>query len=383
MSEPLKIALILETSGGGSGRHVLDLAKGLVQDGHSVTVVWAPNRADADFVTALEQEQRIAAVPIAMKRSVGPKDMASLRDLRRCIEDHGPFDVIHGHSSKAGALVRLLPRGIAGARVYTPHAFRTMDPELRPLPRRMYSMIERSLEKRGDRTIVVSNAEFKHAASIGYAPAGMTRVVNGAKTPGESGRSKARDMMKLEASDVAIGFVGRLEQQKDPVRFVQAITHAAQHVPNIKGVVIGDGSLRAEAEQKSCSETIRFLGWQDGPALMSGLEIFCMTSRYEAMPYTLLEALHAGVPIITTDVGGAEETVDHGKSGYVLPLSSSPEYISGALQDLAQQPKKREAFARASSRLAETRTIQVMVDETLAVYRTALTERSVSRRSQV
>lgn len=375
MSHILRIALILETSGGGSGRHVLDLAKGLLQEGHDVHVIWAPDRADEGFVHALGQEKQFVAMPLSMQRSVGPKDMRSLRALRKLLKEHGPFDVLHGHSSKAGALVRLLPRSIQGARVYTPHAFRTMDPELRPFPRRMYSLIERGLERRGDRTIVVSSAEFKHAESIGYTPAQMTRVVNGAEPPSSDMRASAREAMQLKDTDVAVGFVGRLEQQKDPIRFVQAITHAVAHVPTIKGMVIGDGSLRAEAENHSSSDAVRFLGWQDGPALMPGLDIFCMTSRYEAMPYTLLEALHASVPIITTDVGGAEETVEHGKTGYVLPLSSTPATVSNALQDLAREPQKRQAFAQNSKHLATTRTIQTMVDQTLAVYREALLEK--------
>ena len=126
----MRILLTLETSGGGSGRHVLDLAAGLSHRGHDVTFVWSPDRAEEKFVQQLQALRAVSSHPLSMRRAVGLNDVASLRALSNYICNESPFDILHGHSSKAGALVRLLPRNVKGARIYTPHAFRTMDPTL-------------------------------------------------------------------------------------------------------------------------------------------------------------------------------------------------------------------------------------------------------------
>ncbi|WP_292291291.1 glycosyltransferase [Marivita sp.] len=369
MHTQLRIALITEPSGGGSGRHVLDLALGLAGRGHDVTVIWSPVRAQADFVDKLTNAALIRNVPLEMNRAVGLADAKAYLALARLLRQEGPFDILHAHSSKAGALIRLLPKSIPGARIYTPHAFRTMDPDLKTPQRFIYGTIERLFAPRAAKIIAVSEAERLHAVSeLRIAPHRLQRVVNGAELPKTASRATARAKMGLCDDQVAVGFIGRLEKQKDPIRFVRSVKAAARHVPNLCGVVIGDGVLRAEAEDAANGGRIDFMGWQDGPALFPALDIFCMTSQYEAMPYTLLEALHAGVPIVMTAVGGAEETVIHGENGYVLPLEDDANTLSDVLVELAGDAEKRIAFGQASRRLAETRTIEAMMTGTLDIY---------------
>ncbi len=373
MTGRLRIALILETSGGGSGRHVLDLARGLSACGQDVTVIWSPTRAQADFKAALASLTGVETHTLEMNRSVGLSDLKSLRALSALLRRLPKFDILHGHSSKAGALVRLLPRSLRGARIYTPHAFRTMDPELKAPGQQIYGLLERALAPRANRIIAVSAAERDHAVTrLGMSKNRVRCVVNGAYLPEGASRMAARAEMGLTEDEIAVGFIGRLDAQKDPLRFVGAIRHVAERVPELRGVVIGDGALRQEAEAAAEGAPVRFLGWRDGPALFPGLDLFCMTSRYEAMPYTLIEALHASMPIVTTAVGGAEETVIEGENGHILPLNSSAEAIGEALAGLAGAPAARMAMGTASRRLAQHRTVDVMVGETLELYAAAL-----------
>lgn len=369
----LKIALVLETSGGGSGRHALDLAEGLASRGQDVTVIWSPVRAEAAFAARLNGLHGVEAHALDMYRSVSMRDFASLRALTRRLRAVGPFHVIHGHSSKAGALIRLLPRTIPGRRIYTPHAFRTMDPTMGGAARTVYGTIERLLAARADRIVTVGEVEREHALSLGIRPDRLTTVVNGcAPAPGQT-REGARRAMQLAPGDLAVGFIGRLDRQKDPLRFVDAVTQAAREEPQIRGVVIGDGPLRREAEERCDQGSVRFLGWQDGPALFPGLDVFSLTSHYEAMPYTLLEALHAGVPAVVTDVGGVAETVLDGHNGHVLAVHAPPSEIADHLVALARDRARREAFSKAALRMAQSRTVDRMVADTLAVYSDGLT----------
>jgi len=372
MTHKMRIALVLETSGGGSGRHVLDLAEGLAAMDHDVTVIWSSVRATEDFIAQLHAISGLTLHSIDMHRAVTPKDYSSLQALRSLMRSLPDFDILHAHSSKAGALVRMLPKSIRGKRIYTPHAFRTMDPTLGQPQRVIYATIERILAPRSDQIIAVSQAESDHAQTLGIPAEKLSVIVNGAELPKSANRETARDAMGVAANDIVFGFVGRLEPQKDPVRFVQAINVASQQIPKLRGVVIGDGALRADAETANIYGSATFLGWQDAPALMPGLDAFVMTSTYEAMPYTLIEALHAGLPIVTSAIGGADEAVQENQNGHVIPLTAPAKNFADTFVDLARNTKKRMSFGTTSKQRAERRTIPVMTKETIAVYTAAL-----------
>lgn len=370
--KPLRVAIVLETSGGGSGRHVLDLARGLLQAGCAVEVFWSPLRAERSFVAALDALAGARNHPVAMRRAVGFRDIGSLLALRSALRRCGPFDVIHGHSSKAGALVRLLPRAISGARIYTPHAFRTMDPDMRGVARRVFGGIETLLSRFGARIIAVSEAEAHHARALGIPERRIRLVVNGSAAERRASRAEARATLGLAEDDVAVGFIGRLVEQKDPLRFVEAVRRAQTVEPRLVGVVMGEGPLRPEAELLAAGARIVFTGWVDSALAMPGLDLFCMTSRYEAMPYTLLEAIHAGLPIIATEVGGVKETVSPGHSGAVVPVDAPPEQIAAELAVLCADRSRLAAWSEGAHRIAAERTVERMVRETLDVYREAV-----------
>ncbi|MEM6760481.1 MAG: glycosyltransferase [Pseudomonadota bacterium] len=366
----MNIALVLETSGGGSGRHVLDIAEAFAAIGHAVTVFWSGVRAEEGFVARLSTMSAVRHVEVPMQRSVGLADVTQFFALRKALKRHGPFDVIHAHSSKAGALVRLDPVPVAPVRIYTPHALRTMDPDISSMGAVVYGRIEKHLSRRGDKIIAVSAAERAHAMDIGIASERIKVVANGARPSTGLDRAAARQIMGVQPDAYVVGFAGRLVGQKDPLRFVDTIVQAAQDIPNVRGVVMGDGDLMAAAKERAQGAPITFMGWCDAPALMAGLDVLCVTSRYEALAYTFLEALHAGVPIVSAAVGGVEETVVDGKTGIVVPVDATPQDFAQALATLADD-ETREAFCEASVTLAQERTIAAMAEATLDVYRAA------------
>jgi len=129
----MKILEIIETGGGGSGRHILDLVSGLIAQGHDVHVVHSPLRAEAAFEAKLQALSGATVVSMDIRKAIGIHDLSVLFELRSYILDNGPFDVVHGHSSKAGALGRLAATGATAARLYTPHGLYTLNPVLKPL----------------------------------------------------------------------------------------------------------------------------------------------------------------------------------------------------------------------------------------------------------
>jgi glycosyltransferase involved in cell wall biosynthesis len=368
-----KILLVTEAAGGGSGRHFIDLAQELSRRGHTVHAVYSRDRAEERF----EDELRSVGVPIGivpMRRGIGPWDAVSAWRLRRYIVDHGPFAVVHGHSSKAGAIARMVaPR--QSLRIYTPHAFRTMDPTLGAPGRLFYGTIEALLDRVWtDGVIAVSTEEHDHGLTIGIAPSRMFTVLNGIRPFDGGDRAALRQSIGLTPDAVAVGFVGRFTAQKNPVRFVEAIRAAADRDPRIRGVMIGTGELQAEVERAS-DERILFLGNRDAKGWFAAFDVLAMTSNYEGLPYVLIEALHAGLPIVSTDVGGTAATIRPGINGERLPVDVTATDFAASLLGVLEGDRMTR-YAAASRAMASAFTVEHMVDQTLDVYRTCLARRS-------
>lgn len=364
----MKIALVIE-SGGGSGRHFADLSGALAAAGHEVHAIYSPARMESRYVEQMRQAGLAGLRPLPMARSVGAGDIGAGLTLSRVLRDIGPVDIVHSHSSKAGALARLVSGGRAG-QVYTPHSFRTMDPSLGGVGRAVYGGAEAVLARLTDVLIAVSEEEAEHAARFGFAADQVRTVQNGVTPPKAGDRAALRAELGIGEDELVFAFVGRLCHQKYPERFVAAIDAAARSSPNVRGLMFGDGELRPLVDGKSPQVTVRAgLNAQD---YLPACDAFVLTSRYEGMPYVLVEALHAGLPIISTSVGGTRATVLDGENGFLLDHDAAAENIGAAIARLAASAPQRAAFASASRRLSEKFTLERMLDETLDAYKQAV-----------
>ena len=372
LSQRLRILIALETAGGGSGRHVIDLTEGLTKRGHHVVVAYSPVRAEATFVKALNRIRAGGVVEVPMARSIGFHDLTGVWQLYDAARRHGPFDVLHGHSSKAGALSRLLP--LRSVRVYTPHAFRTMDPALSKRGRVLFGQVERLLATSfTDAVVLVSSAELAHARELGLPASKLRIIVNGVSKPPDADRASIRRELGQSAEDVVIGFVGRLAYQKAPERFVRIVAELAPEFPHLKAVMLGDGEQKAEIvnliESEKIGDRIRLVSGLDAQLYVESFDILVMTSRYEAMPYVLLEGLAAGIPIVTTSVGGAVEAVQHGKNGYIVDGQDVVSNLTASVRILVGNPALRAQMAQSALERAREFSIDRMVAETESLYR--------------
>lgn len=374
--KPLRILEVLEPSGGGSGRHFVDLCAGLAARGEAVTAVYSPVRAEARFVRELMalDLQRVIALP--MLRAVGPKDFEGWRALHRIIRSEGPFDIIHGHSSKAGALTRLRLPGPHVPRIYTPHAFRTMDPNLSPKGRFVFGQIETLLGRFfSDRVIAVSRNEYDHALSLGIPRDVLRLVVNGVGDVPSGRRAEIRSRFGLADDALVFGFVGRLSAQKAPERLISAFSVIAADVPQARLLIIGSGELEDAVRQQisvtGLTDRVVIDADLPGAEALQALDALVMTSRYEAMSYVMLEAAAAGLPLVLTDVGGASNVLDSGVNGLLVPNSDDPAPIASAMRALSNDATRGRFTAAARERQGRYG-VDAMVAQTLAVYREAL-----------
>ncbi|MEC7962024.1 MAG: glycosyltransferase, partial [Pseudomonadota bacterium] len=317
----MRILIVLEPSGGGSGRNALDLVAATLDCGHDTHLIYSATRMDPLFASRLGSICPSRRHRVDMDRAPGPRDLFALRGLRRVLWRLGPFDVIHAHSSKAGALTRLLPRRY-GARIYTPHAFRTMDPACRGIAREVFGGVEGALARWAtDALICVSPDEMAEAQRL-RAPLDRTHLVpNGVPTANPAAPLSRVDM-NLSPTDVVFGFVGRLSAQKDPLAFVEAIARIKDPT-HIRAIIVGAGELEAQLQQQinamGLGEVIHCVGQDDAARYYPLFDVFVLTSRYESMPYVLIEAAEAGLPMIATDVSTADSIIADGQNGLIVP----------------------------------------------------------------
>ena len=307
-----------------------------------------------------------------MVREVGPWDATAAAGLSRLLRRHGPFDIVHAHSSKAGALTRLLPWR-AGRMVYSPHAFSTLDLTSSPVRRSFYELVERVLMHRTDLLIASSAHEAAEARRLGLSKRRIAEVLNGMRPPDFLSRAEARLALGVAADAVCVGFVGRLSAQKRPQRFLQVMD--ALHHPRLQGVLIGDGEQRAAVQAGLAALPPRRVtlhrsdtAWRYMPAF----DLLVLTSAYEGMPYVVLEALHAGLPVVADTVGGVGEMVREGVNGFILPYGAPAQAMAERAQRLLDRPELRADMAQASLARARAFDVEAMATQVLAAYEAAL-----------
>ncbi|MCM2400064.1 glycosyltransferase [Rhizobium sp. S153] len=375
-NSPLRILQVLEPSGGGSGRHFVDLCAGLKARGHAVTAVYSPVRAEERFVGELKALDLRKVIALPMLRAVGPADASAWQALAQVVLAEGPFDIIHGHSSKAGALTRIRLPGPHVPRIYTPHAFRTMDPTLGAKGRLLFGKVESLLGRFfTDRLICVSQSEYEHALTLGI-PAELLRVVvNGVGDMPQGNGSAIRGRLGLPDEAIVFGFVGRLSAQKAPERLIAAFTKLAANVPSARLLMVGHGELeqaiRLQLETANLADRVTITADITGAEVMQALDVLVMPSRYEAMSYVMLEAAASGLPIIVTDVGGARNVVTPDENGIIVANNDAPSSLAKAMETLADKAI-RARFAGNAAVRRHSFSLEVMVDQTLAVYREVL-----------
>ncbi|MEK1947362.1 MAG: glycosyltransferase [Ensifer adhaerens] len=369
---PLRLLEVLEPSGGGSGRHFIDLCRGMHLRGHHVEAVYSPVRAEESFVRELKAIGLPAVHAVDMKRAPGPTDIPAFLTLRRIMRDHGPFDIVHGHSSKAGALTRLRLPGRHLPRIYTPHAFRTLDPTLGRGGRLIYGAIEWGLAWfYTDHLICVSDDERSHAVSLYMPEERMSVIVNGVAPPSRDMATTIRASFGIAPNAFVFGFIGRLTAQKAPERLVAAFKNIAATVKDSHLVMVGagelEGTVRTAISESGLQNRMHLTSAFTGPQAAPAFDVLVMPSRYEAMSYVMLEGAAAGKPIIASDIGGARTVIEDGHNGFIVQNTDDISELAKTMAASATPATFRKLAAAADS-VKERFTLDAMLDQTEMLY---------------
>ncbi|WP_299938738.1 glycosyltransferase family 4 protein [uncultured Pelagimonas sp.] len=240
----------------------------------------------------------------------------------------------------------------------------------------------RVLARAGGDYIAVS-ATSKAQLATRFPQARVHTVLNGVPTPDRAAlaaaRAQARADWDLKDHEIAVGAVGRIEAQKAPLALVDHLATVGPEHP-VRLVWIGDGSLRTELENHARAHRdwmpLTIDGWRTDAALrLAGLDVFAMPSVFEGLPLALLEAMHAGLPVVATRADGIAEAVTPGESGF---LCSGSEDWKAALTTLLENPDLRASMGqKAQARALAQFSTDAMATGTARIYQQAI-ERKVT-----
>lgn len=358
-----KVAIILEATAGGTRKHVRELALGLDRSRFEVHLIlsFVRGREMLADLAALRERARVHVLP--MRREIRPlRDASSASGLLRLLKEIRP-DVVHTHSAKGGFLGRFASR-VAGIRhvVHTPHVWPftwTGGPA-----RALYRSLEKLAARWCERIVCIVPGQLREAEEAGIGPPEkLVLIENGVRPPKpfpEGLRRRARGALGVFPKELAVGMVARLAPQKGVRHFIEAASIAASGHPELRFVVIGSGPLEPKARALALGlglgpGRMRFLGHrEDVLELYAGLDIFALSSLYEGLPYVILEAMAASLPVVATRVAGTSEVIEHGRTG-LLAEPESPDSIARAIVSLAADGEKRRDFGLAGRRAVEER----------------------------
>jgi glycosyltransferase involved in cell wall biosynthesis len=359
----VRVLHVTQAVGGGVSRHLADLVRATAGAGggaggeasieHHVAVPppWEGHISSGATYDrqALEVMEASGAIVhhVAMSRNpLSPANPLAVLGVRSLIRSLKP-DVVHGHSAFGGAIARLAAAGMGVPTVFSPHC---------PRPGAATTASERALGRLTTRLVAVSASEAAEVLRRRFVPAERVVVVPNGIDPEPLGGPpfNARARLGLAPETPLIGSVGRLAAQKAPEALVAAFAAVRRRRPDAHFLLVGSGPLKRRVERavrhSDLGGSWHYL--EELPAaagLLGELDVFVSASRKEGGPYTPLEAMRAGTPVVLSDVVGHRDCVEPGISGILTPYGDA-EAMAAAIVRLLDDAELRTSIIDAARR---------------------------------
>lgn len=357
---------------GGASVHLLDLAKGMIGQGHQVHILVGGEGA---FTEELKKNNINFSSLKYLKREISIKDdLLGFWEIKKHLKQLKP-DIVHCHSSKAGLLGRLAAKSLNLPVVFTAHGWAFTD-GVSPRKQKIYATLERFMTKFSDHIITVSEYDRQHGFKHNVGTPELVQTIhNGVPDIKTSASEKSSSIVRLI-------MVARFEDPKDQYFLIQALSKLPAHL-TWQIDFLGDGPNLQKCQELATHENL------DSKIIFHGqsfkvkeflnlADIFVLISNYEGFPLTILEAMSTSLPIIASDVGGVKESVSS-KNGYIIPKGDI-DILVQSLQELIVDKNLRLQLGNKSRHLYETQfNFNTMLHKTLDVYNQVLSKRSLKQ----
>jgi len=352
----------------GGERQALLLARELSRRGHGSVV--AARLGEPLAVRAAE-----AGLVVVDSSPLGEIDPRAAWRLRRAIRKRD-INVVHAHTAHAVAVAGLATVGINVPLVVS----RRVDFPLRTNAGTRWKYGRASV------IVAISNAVARVLVASGIASDRIVVVPDGVDVTRPVTAASAETLASLGVSGGGplIVQVAQLVGHKDPLNFVRALGRVRDLVPDVRGLLVGDGPLRqaveAEIRALGLESVVRLSGYRtDADALLAAADVACLSSREEGMGSVLLDALAFGLPVAATRAGGIPEIVVDGDCGLLAEVENPVALGDAIVRLLGDEALRARVRANAKPRANEF-SVERMTDGTIAVYERVLA--SGARRSR-
>lgn len=315
MGKKKKVLFIVEAMGGGVFTYIVDLANELVNEYEMYVAYAVRPQTPADYKDYFDERIHLIEVKNFTRSLRATKDFKAMLEIKKIKEEINP-DIIHLHSSKAGALGRVIFNGKKTPMFYTPHAYSFLMKNHSAPKRLMFKIIETFCAKAHCTTISCSEGEHQETLKLTKR---AEYVNNGINIPE---LQELLDKVPAVEKKYKVFTLGRICIQKNPELF----NKVALAMPDEKFLWIGDGDLR----EQLTAPNITITGWVDRKKaleLSAQGEVFVLTSLWEGLPISLLEAMYMKKLCVVNNVIGNKDVIHTGKNGYVC--DSVEDFVHG------------------------------------------------------
>ncbi|MBU6415150.1 glycosyltransferase family 4 protein [Patescibacteria group bacterium] len=369
--------VITKSVWGGAQKYVFDLTTHLSKEQFDVAVVCGGNGALVQKL--IEKNIRVISIPYLERDINVGKELCSFFSLLKIFMREKP-DVIHLNSSKAGALgaiaalkYKLLTLNFKSKTIFTAHGwgFNEDRPEWQKLIIIVASWLGALFQ---NKIICVSQYDYESALRYHIAPKRkLVMIHNGIEIDEKYflPRNEARQTLHIPKHAFVVGTVAELTNNKGLAYLLEA---AIKIQETVLFYIIGEGENRKQLEEyitkHNANKKIILAGFvSDASRYLKAFDAFILPSTKEGLPYTLLEAAAAGLPLIGTRVGGIPEIIDDGKNGFLVPPKNS-DALTDAIKKLVTNPELQNRFSAANLQLVKDKfSFETMFQKTVTLYR--------------
>jgi glycosyltransferase involved in cell wall biosynthesis len=352
--------IITQSEFGGAQRYVFDLATNLDKSQFEVHI--AAGLENGELFRRLQSQNLSIHKLKYLDRAISPfKDLKSYYELKKLIKKINS-DIVHLNSSKAGVLGSIAAKELNIKKIiYTAHGFVFNEP-MNPLKKWLYKKAELSNAKRVHKVITVSEYDRRAGIKTGMDEHKLIIIHNGIDSDKINflSKEKARARLGIASDKPVVGCIANFY----PSKGLDILINSMDTI-NAQLVIVGDGELRSQLEAQikilNLSNRVKLTGSiPDAHQYLKAFDVFVLPSRKEGLPYVLLEAAVAQIPIVTTQAGGVPEIIQDNINGYLAAADNSKE--------LAQ--KINLALSNPlDSKLTQNFTFEKMIKKTVEVYK--------------
>ena len=368
----IKVLQVINDTGidiGGGENYILTLAKHMPKVGFDLVCTCCP---EGEFEKVLK-ENDIESFPINLSRKGNFSVARAIAEFCR----NNNIDIVHAHGATgalAARMASLVPGGIRPVTTY--HIAITNITDIPFWKKKIFALFDRSTSVVDKKILSVSHAVKEkmireaffagNRISVLHAGIDVSRFKN-------CQRGKVRKELCLPDQVTVIGVAARLSEEKGIGYLLEAMPHVLKRCPNLYLLIAGDGPIKDKLKNLSVhmgfEQNVIFLGYRnDIPEFMTDLDLLVMPSLTEGFPFSLLEGMAAGLPIVATRVGGVPEIIADGREGILVPPREPDALAKAIIRVLRDKESGKTMGLAARKKVEQEFSVEKMVSETEKVY---------------